>query len=89
MTLENRLYSVLFRPDRERHIMVKPEMCGRCVEKWCTHVCPSQCYTIVGGKLEFAFEGCLECGSCRHVCEAGAIDWVYPRGGFGAGYRYG
>lgn len=89
MTVENRLYTVLFLPDRRRHIAVRPELCARCVERWCTHVCPAGCYTYVEGKMEFAYEGCLECGTCLKVCDNAAIDWKYPRGGFGAHFRYG
>jgi ferredoxin like protein len=37
----------------------------------------------------FSFEGCLECGSCRMICDRGAIDWTLPRGGFGVCYEFG
>ena len=30
---------------------------------------------------------CLECGTCLIICEKGALDWKYPRGGFGVRYR--
>jgi len=89
MSIENRLYTVLFRADRERHITVKPELCERCLEKWCTYICPAECYKIVDGKMEFSYEGCLECGACQKVCDKEAIDWKYPRGGFGVCFRYG
>lgn len=89
MTIENKLYSILFQVDRQRHTQVKTELCNECNEKWCVTVCPAECYKIVEGKVEFAYDGCLECGTCQKVCEKGAIDWNYPRGGFGVCFRYG
>jgi ferredoxin like protein len=89
MSLEERLYSVLFNVDRERHITVRTEVCFSCAEKPCAALCPAQCYSVAEGELEFNYEGCLECGTCRKVCAAGAIDWKYPRGGFGVHFRYG
>ena len=89
MTIESRLYSILFQVDRERHITVKTELCEGCIEKWCTCICPAECYKIVEGRVEFAYEGCLECGACWKVCDKEAIDWKYPRGGFGVCFRYG
>ncbi|MDH7479765.1 MAG: ferredoxin family protein, partial [Syntrophomonadaceae bacterium] len=42
------------------------------------------------GEISFDCAGCLECGTCRVVCpRPGAIEWNYPRGGFGIVYRYG
>jgi len=89
MTIENRLYTVLFKADRERHITVKPDVCEKCLEKQCTFICPAECYRLVDNKVEYSYEGCLECGACRLACDKEAIDWKYPRGGFGACYRYG
>jgi ferredoxin like protein len=38
----------------------------------------------------FSYEGCVECGSCRIVCnELDNVGWTYPTGGFGIHYRYG
>ncbi len=39
--------------------------------------------------LIFNHEGCLECGACRIVCPRDAIDWSYPKGGYGVRYRFG
>ncbi len=89
MSIEDRLYTVLYQVDRERHILVKTEFCAECNEKWCISICPAQCYKFVEGKLEFAYEGCLECGACQKACDKGAIDWKYPRGGLGVHFRYG
>jgi ferredoxin like protein len=32
---------------------------------------------------------CLECGACYQVCESGAIDFRYPRGGTGIVFQKG
>jgi ferredoxin like protein len=89
MSIENRLYLVPYQVDPERHIEVKVDACSACIGRQCTQVCPAECYVFADGRLEFNFEGCLECGSCRIVCEEDAIDWKYPRGGFGTHFRYG
>ena len=89
MRVESRLYTLLYQVDRQRHITVNSEICANCKEQWCTFVCPAECFSMVEGKVEFAYDGCLECGSCRQVCEKKAIDWKYPRGGYGVGFRYG
>jgi len=89
MTIENRLYTVRFLPDRERHITIKRDECDTCPDKSCAFVCPAGCYQLVENRIEYAYEGCLECGACRLTCDHGAIDWKYPRGGFGTSYRYG
>jgi ferredoxin like protein len=89
MSIENRLYLVPSEVDRERHIQVRLDDCSTCIGRDCTRVCPAQCYVLADGRVEFNYEGCLECGSCRIACDAQAIDWKYPRGGFGIHLRYG
>ena len=35
-------------------------------------------------------DGCLECGSCRVICnEFMNVDWEYPRGGHGILFKFG
>ncbi|MCX5998444.1 MAG: hypothetical protein NTU41_02335 [Chloroflexi bacterium] len=50
---------------------------------------PAECFKLREGKVGFAYEGCLECGSCRIVCDKSAIEWSYPRGGFGISFEFG
>ena len=73
------------------HIKVNKELCSRCQPKPCTFACPASLFSIVNEELSFDCAGCLERGTCRVVCpHAGvAIEWEYPRGGFGVHYRYG
>jgi ferredoxin like protein len=40
--------------------------------------------------VEIAADGCMECGTCRVLCEeAGDIVWNYPRGGYGVLFKFG
>jgi ferredoxin like protein len=39
--------------------------------------------------MVFNCEGCLECGTCKVVCDRDAVSWRYPRGGYGVRYRWG
>jgi len=78
--------------DEHAHIVLNREICASCADKPCTFACPAGLYTVKEGESEISFDyaGCLECGTCRAVCpKKGAIDWRYPRGGFGINYRYG
>jgi ferredoxin like protein len=35
-----------------------------------THLCPAGCYsTAETGQVEITADGCLECGTCRVLCE--------------------
>ena len=40
-------------------------------------------------KVDLVVDGCLECGTCRLVCDAKNVDWNYPRGGFGILFKFG
>ena len=88
MMIEDKLNSLLFVSDKEPHIRVNKEVCGKCLDRPCINCCPAGCYTYEEDSgLTFSYEGCLECGVCRIICEHGAIDWSYPTGGFGVCYR--
>lgn len=42
------------------------------------------------GDLEVNFHGCLECGTCRLLCQPEVLErWNYPASGFGITYRFG
>ena len=38
-------------------------------------------------RLDVVYENCLECGTCYVICEKKALDWTYPRGGYGVCFR--
>lgn len=89
---EARLYLSRFKADEESHIRIRDqELCRRCPEKWCNYICPSVVYQYDDGAElnRVAWEGCVECGTCRIGCPYRNIDWEYPRGGFGIQHRYG
>lgn len=89
MAIEDKLATTRFDVDAEPHIRVNTGLCETCREKACLYICPVQNYTLVEDKLAFSWQGCVECGACRIACTAGAIEWSYPRGGFGVSLRYG
>lgn len=90
MGLEDKLYLVRFNVDEERpHIRLKQELCHDCSQKACLVTCPVENYKWEREELVFSWQGCLECGACRITCPRGAIEWGYPRGGFGVSFRYG
>ena len=89
MAIEDKLSTTRFNVDDQPHIRVDTRVCEACVSKPCLYVCPVQNYVLRDDKLIFSWQGCLECGACRIVCKSSAIDWAYPKGGFGVCLRYG
>ena len=89
MTMEQRLALNHYDVDTEAHIKVRPDVCQECDQQPCLYVCPAECFKFKEGKISFSHEGCLECGSCRVSCTREAIEWSYPRPGFGISYEYG
>ena len=89
MRIEDRLAVNKYDIDRDAHITVNAESCTGCRFRACLYVCPAVCYTLVDGRINFSYEGCLECGSCRVACQAGAVNWTLPRPGLGISYEYG
>lgn len=76
--------------DDAPHITVDSSKCDACNKKACVFLCPAGCYELEeGGKLRFNYEGCLECGTCRIICDKNAVKWGYPKGGHGIQYKYG
>lgn len=88
LPIEERLSTVRFKTDEGPHIELERESCQSCRGKPCLHVCPAECYKADQDGVMLSYEGCLECGTCRILCELKAIKWRYPRGGFGVGFRY-
>lgn len=87
-----KLYTTKFRVDEESHLVIKDDAnCIRCVRKQCVNCCPAGVYSLKeDGTITVAHSGCLECGTCRVVCdEFNNIEWRYPVGGFGVIYRCG
>ena len=91
MNIEAKLGLDVFSLDKQAHIVVNQEACRtRCKGRVCLTVCPAHLYTEgAEGEIVLNYEGCLECGTCKLACPEGALDWRYPRGGFGVQYRFG
>ena len=91
--IERKLALNTFNVDSDRaHIrIIDPDICRLCVRQPCINSCPATCYVPQDdGTVLFSYEGCVECGTCRIVCnEFNNIEWTYPRGGFGIQYRLG
>jgi ferredoxin like protein len=42
------------------------------------------------GGIDLTTDGCLECGTCRIICQGNNnLEWDYPRGGFGISFKFG
>lgn len=94
INISGKLGLVKFNPDDNSHLKVLDrEICRvKCRQKFCTHSCPAQVYKWEPEEelITIAYEGCLECGTCRSGgCPYGNIEMHYPRGGFGVQYRFG
>ena len=91
MKIEDKLFLDRYVVDEVPHLeIIDQEKCQQCDNKACTYTCPAQCYKEEEGKVVLSYEGCLECGTCRIICNQSLnIRWNYPRGGFGVSYKYG
>lgn len=92
--IEEKLFQNRYRVDTGRpHIEIRsPDICATtCLDKQCTVCCPAGCYTLEGdGRVVLITDGCLECGTCRIICdEHRNVDWEYPRGGYGILFKFG
>lgn len=87
--IEDKLAVNKYDVDKERHIRIKEDICATCETHLCSYTCPADCFKLREGNITFSFEGCLECGSCRIVCDNEAVEWALPRAGFGICYLYG
>ena len=89
MNIENLPQLTQFHVDEQPHIIVNKEICQTCDHRACVNACPANCYTWDEATrlLSVVYENCLECGTCHVICDKGALDWSYPRGGYGVCYR--
>ncbi|MER9371877.1 ferredoxin family protein [Mesorhizobium sp. M0491] len=90
--VEDKLYQNRYLVDSGRpHIKVRPHERPSANLLALTHVCPAKCYELNDeSQVEITADGCMECGTCRILCEtSGEIEWNYPRGGFGVLFKFG
>lgn len=89
--VEDKLFLNRFRVDEESHIrIIEGALCGeKCADQPCLYICPARVYRMEEGRITVAYEGCVECGSCRIACPHLNIDWRFPRGGFGISHKFG
>ncbi|MDT8901482.1 ferredoxin family protein [Anaeroselena agilis] len=83
-----------FRPDDDwQHIVIADqEECRRCPDKNCLRVCPAGVFAWdnhPGHPVLVRYKQCVECGACRLACPQGAIEFSYPRGGYGVVFHQG
>ena len=89
MSITERLSTVQFNVDETAHIVVDGDRCRACDKHTCLTFCPAQCFTPTdSGGIAFYHVGCLECGTCLLLCAGEAVQWNYPRGGYGVSYRF-
>ncbi|MGE5397142.1 MAG: ferredoxin family protein [Chitinophagales bacterium] len=80
----------VFKPDKNRHIVIKPGMEKDVRLKAAVYVCPAGLYSMNDkGEVELDLDGCLECGTCRVACGTDVLDWNYPDGEVGVQFRFG
>jgi ferredoxin like protein len=89
MIVDDLFELVSYKVHPEPHIRVNRDICQECKHRACTFVCPARCYqwNSERGRIDFAYEPCLECGTCLIICDRGALEWNYPKGGFGVHFR--
>lgn len=90
--VEEKLYQNRYLVDQGKpHISIQPHTKPSKNLLAMTKICPAGCYEEnSAGQVEITPDGCLECGTCRVLCEpSGDIVWNYPRGGYGVLFKFG
>ena len=92
--VEEKLFQNRYKVDSGRpHIsIIDQDKCSNhCENRACTICCPAGCWTMEGnGEIVVISDGCLECGTCRIVCdEFNNVSWEYPRGVYGILFKFG
>ena len=89
--LKTKLGLNVFKPLPAPHIRIKPGMERDPRLKAAVRACPAGLYAEgADGVFALTIDGCLECGTCRIVCdEYRNVDWSYPRGGYGILFKFG
>jgi len=92
--VEEKLFQNRYLVDEGRpHIQIKnSELCQtKCGVQQCTTCCPAGCYVKdEDGSVALTTDGCLECGTCRIICQdLDNVAWEYPRGGYGILFKFG
>jgi ferredoxin like protein len=77
--------------EEEPHIIVNQKVCAATGSgDRIIAACPAQVYAKSNdGTITAEYAACLECGTCFEVADEGALEWHYPRGGFGVQFREG
>lgn len=89
-SIKDRLITVKNNISKKPHIVVNEEICNTsCPHKATTYVCPAVCFELIDGKMRFQYEDCIECGTCLHACDQGAVSWNFPDSGHGVSFRLG
>lgn len=90
MNIDEKIELIRYNIGREKpHITVDKEACKACEIKPCLYICPVENYKLEENEIQFSCDACVECGACRVACSEGAVQWSYPKGGFGVCFRYG
>ena len=80
----------LWRPADISHIVPAAVVDSKMAEML-IKACPAGLFSRTQqGELQIDFHGCLECGTCRLLCDEKTLQqWRYPASGFGITYRFG
>lgn len=71
-----------------RFITIRTSLCTGCGD--CVKVCLGECFEIKNQKAKIkSLAACMECASCWYVCQSGAVNFRWPKGGTGFRTRWG
>ena len=89
--VEDKLFLDRFKVDEKPHLHIKDgAVCQEmCEDQACLYICPANVYRLDHDRISVAYEGCLECGSCRIACPHLNIEWRFPTGGYGISHKFG
>ena len=87
--IQKKLTSVKYNCASASHLIINQEICAKCKDKTCIHICPADVYNLdeKKGDIIVQYENCVECGACKIACPKKNINWNYPSSGFGVVFK--
>ena len=90
VNLKAKLGLDVFKEGSEFHIQINPAKADDRRLLACVRLCPAGLYSQdEAGGVVLSTDGCLECGTCKIICDDEVLLWTYPEGATGVQYRFG
>ncbi|GBU12193.1 hypothetical protein AwEntero_07940 [Enterobacterales bacterium] len=91
MNINDKLIKNHYQPEPASAHIIVCDIAQQAALEVLLNACPAGLYRKnAQGEISFDAHGCLECGTCRILCDDETFSrWRYPAAGFGVTFRFG